>query len=115
MASAPLAPAPVRQKMKKRNIPNWVRRDVCRRYGAEPGTRVAVKCHYCDHVGEIHWMAHYPYWPTLDLEFDHYIPESGGGLSDPSNIVLACRRCNRSKKDKVPTEPLILEITNGAD
>lgn len=99
---------------KKRNLPNWVRRAVCTRYGAAPGLRIDVKCHYCDHVGFIDWWDNYPYWPTLSLEFDHYIPEHAGGVSLPGNIVLACRRCNRSKGRSVPTLPLVLEVADAA-
>lgn len=93
----------------KRAIPNSVRREVCRRYGAEPGTKVDVKCHYCDHIGMIDWWANYPYWPTLDLEFDHFIPESLGGPTTAANLVLACRRCNRSKGHSMPLGQL--EVT----
>lgn len=96
---------------RKRALPNAVRREVCRRYGAQPGNRTAVQCHHCGHVGEIHWDARYQYWPMmLNLEFDHYIPESVGGLSEAANIVLACRRCNRSKRDRIPAEPLVLGV-----
>jgi 5-methylcytosine-specific restriction endonuclease McrA len=38
---------------------------------------------------------------TSGLEFDHIYPESKGGTSDPENLTLACRPCNRAKKDKV--------------
>jgi hypothetical protein len=33
------------------------------------------------------------------LEYDHIMPYSCGGRSDPSNIQLLCRRCNRSKSN----------------
>lgn len=33
------------------------------------------------------------------FEHDHLIPASKGGTEDPSNIVLACAPCNRSKSD----------------
>jgi len=32
---------------------------------------------------------------------DHIVPLSKGGLHEASNIVLACRRCNRKKSDKI--------------
>lgn len=35
-------------------------------------------------------------------EADHFIPVSRGGTNDPSNIVIACMPCNRSKHDKMP-------------
>lgn len=37
-------------------------------------------------------------------EVDHVIPLSRGGTNDPSNIVIACRPCNRKKQDKLPHE-----------
>ena len=33
------------------------------------------------------------------LEYDHIIPFSCGGESDPSNIQLLCQPCNRSKSN----------------
>lgn len=100
---------------RKRNLPNQVRRDVCRRYGAAPGSTVSVKCHYCDHVGAIEWHVEYRYWPIVNrLEFDHYIPEHVGGLSAADNIVLACRPCNRSKGHTAPTAPLAMEVADAA-
>lgn len=35
------------------------------------------------------------------LEADHVIALGRGGEHEPSNIVPACVRCNRSKKDRV--------------
>ena len=37
-------------------------------------------------------------------QVDHFIPLSRGGSNWPSNIVIACRRCNRAKGDKTPWE-----------
>ena len=34
---------------------------------------------------------------------DHYIPVSRGGLHCKNNVVLACRHCNGSKHDKMPS------------
>lgn len=83
---------------KKRAIPQATRRAVALRAGAPgtPGTRTPAACHYCGSAGVIHWMTiSWVYFERLHL--DHVIPELLGGSSDPSNIVLACRRCNLRK------------------
>lgn len=33
---------------------------------------------------------------------DHLIPRAYGGIDDPSNVVLAHRRCNQRKADRLP-------------
>lgn len=35
---------------------------------------------------------------------DHIIPLARGGTNDPSNLVVACPKCNLSKSDKLPHE-----------
>lgn len=35
--------------------------------------------------------------PEAELEVDHVRPRSRGGSDDPSNLVTACRECNRGK------------------
>jgi len=40
----------------------------------------------------------------LTFDIDHRIPVSKGGTTDISNIVISCRKCNRSKNDKLPHE-----------
>lgn len=35
--------------------------------------------------------------------FDHVVPRAYGGTDDPGNIVLAHRRCNQLKGDRLPT------------
>lgn len=49
--------------------------------------RDSYTCHYCGKVGG-------------KLECDHVIPFSKGGSNDMANLVTACQRCNRSKKDQ---------------
>ena len=34
---------------------------------------------------------------------DHLIPQAFGGADEPSNVVLAHRRCNQRKSDRLPT------------
>ncbi|WP_042446055.1 HNH endonuclease [Azospirillum sp. B510] len=49
------------------------------------------RCFFCDKpVGET-------------ATFDHLIPQAYGGIDDPANIVLAHRRCNQRKGDRLPT------------
>lgn len=36
---------------------------------------------------------------SYSLEYDHIVPFSCGGDSNPSNIQLLCRKCNRSKSN----------------
>jgi 5-methylcytosine-specific restriction endonuclease McrA len=38
------------------------------------------------------------------LECDHVVPLARGGSNDISNLVTACFKCNRSKRDKTPEE-----------
>jgi len=49
------------------------------------------------------------YWCNCDISggkhtVDHYIPIAKGGSNWPSNLVMACKRCNFSKSDKMPEE-----------
>lgn len=39
-------------------------------------------------------------FPKLELTVDHIIPRSKGGLTNWSNTVSACRKCNSIKADK---------------
>jgi hypothetical protein len=41
------------------------------------------------------------------LEADHITPLSRGGSNDLSNLVTACRRCNRQKRDKTVREFIV--------
>ena len=92
---------------RKAHIPGTVKAQVASRYGAVPGSTLeGVKCHYCPAVGSIWWPLTYTgkvgaHMVTTGLEFDHVIPESKGGATSAENMVLACRPCNRAKKDKV--------------
>ena len=51
-------------------------------------------CKYCKIAGGI-------------LEIDHVIPYSKGGSNEIENLVTACRKCNRQKKDKSVEEFII--------
>ncbi len=39
-----------------------------------------------------------------DLTFDHIIPRSRGGITEWSNIVTSCIKCNLKKGDRLPEE-----------
>src|SRR5260221_4894948 len=51
--------------------------------------RQKMRCYYCGKTIK------------KTYEIDHIIPVSRGGTNHPSNIVLACKSCNASKKDKL--------------
>ena len=42
--------------------------------------------------------------PLSDLTYDHVVPRSRGGKTSWTNIVTACFRCNREKRDRTPAE-----------
>ncbi len=39
--------------------------------------------------------------PEVELEVDHKIPVSKGGLDDESNLITKCKDCNRGKGNRV--------------
>lgn len=39
-----------------------------------------------------------------EVQIDHAIPQSRGGIDDEGNLVVACRSCNRLKNSKTPWE-----------
>lgn len=92
---------------KRRDLPAWVRVEIARRHGLRPGEERLVSCSYCGRQGLM------KFWPMRRLsrvgwagladgmEYDHVHPLARGGSSDPENIVVACRPCNRSKGSRV--------------
>ncbi len=54
-------------------------------------TRDGHRCTYCGASG-------------VSLECDHVVPISKGGSNKDENLVAACIKCNRSKRDKTPDE-----------
>ena len=95
--------------MTKARVPDRVRVAVAERYGAKPGIETSAPCHYCGRSGLIYWYARKDGQGALRVRFghelDHVIPESAGGMTVPSNLVLACRPCNRSKGTKAMAAP----------
>ena len=51
------------------------------------------QCQYCGIKPGIH-----------ELSIDHVMPRSRGGRSTWENCVLACRRCNRKKRNRTPIQ-----------
>jgi hypothetical protein len=91
-----------RESSRKLAIPQEVRQKVAQKYGCAPGAQIDAACYYCGTAGRIHWHKHFDGRPSgwvsfPGLELDHLIAESTGGKTVCENIVLACRRCNRSK------------------
>ena len=56
----------------------------------------ACRCHYCGE--ELDFSGPNKFQP------DHFIPISRGGSNWPSNIVIACRTCNKAKGAQMPWE-----------
>ena len=91
-----------REDSRKFAIPLAVRRSVAEKYGCTPGGEAHADCYYCGAAGGVHWhklaSGRPSGWVTFPgLELDHVHAEGDGGAASPGNIVLACRRCNRSK------------------
>jgi 5-methylcytosine-specific restriction endonuclease McrA len=83
-------------------LPDWVRRTVAERYGCQPFKSVGASCTYCGSPGTVSRPDRS--WTCLtELEWDHVVPLARGGTHDPANITLACRPCNRRKRDQIWT------------
>ena len=52
--------------------------------------------------------------PEVPLEVDHVIPKALGGSDDASNLVTACRRCNRGKASVPADAPIVEDISQDA-
>jgi hypothetical protein len=90
---------------RKLAIPLAARRAIAARYGCEPGGECVASCFYCDAPGSVHWFrlrngrpGSWVYF--AGLEIDHIEAESQGGETVAENLVLACRKCNRSKQTR---------------
>lgn len=57
------------------------------------GLQATFVCPYC--------MCEYP---LKNATYDHLIPRSRGGSSEPYNLVWACKRCNNEKGSLTPEE-----------
>lgn len=85
------------------------------REGVSLGNEGPVRCHYCRCEGTAHWWRccvgtareRPSTWVVFvmqdergrieTMEIDHVVPVCRGGRNTAANLVLSCRRCNRSK------------------
>lgn len=56
-------------------------------------------CQYCSKVGG-------------ELELDHIVPVSRGGLATEDNLTTACLKCNRQKHNKTPEEFIVWRLNH---
>jgi hypothetical protein len=56
--------------------------------------RDGLRCHYCDTL-----------MTYADAQIDHILAKARGGTDAPSNLVLACARCNNAKSTLCYTCP----------
>jgi hypothetical protein len=97
----------IREGYRKKAIPTESRVGVAKKYGCLPGGEVDAACYYCGMPGKVKWWngssGKPSRWITLsELEFDHFVSEHSGGSLLSENIVLACRCCNRGKREFDP-------------
>ncbi len=64
------------------------------------------QCPYCGCPLFLPRSIHPPQRPKhgRPATFDHVIPRTKGGRTDPENLVLACRECNGAKADLLPLD-----------
>ena len=89
---------------RKLAIPSEARIGVAKKYGASPGVECPAECYYCGAPGQLFWWMNSKGRPSgwvtaQDLEFDHFVSEHEGGENASKNMVLACRPCNRGKRE----------------
>jgi 5-methylcytosine-specific restriction endonuclease McrA len=88
--------------MTRPTIGRKMREAVARRFGAEPGDVLLIRCHYCRTPIWLDWSEH-KHVRFLDMqdrstpELDHVDPLYWGGAHTVENLVAACMPCNRSK------------------
>ncbi len=80
---------------------SWALRRFKIRNGGVAFTGEDVRIQYKMQKGICWWCEKHIVGPW---EVDHRIPVSRGGMNTNRDIVIACRRCNRAKKDKMPWE-----------
>lgn len=73
-----------------------------RRYKAFLVERDGLRCHYCDAMMTYN-----------EAQIDHIVPQMRGGTDAPSNLVLACSRCNNLKGSACYNCPEFRNAVNG--
>jgi 5-methylcytosine-specific restriction endonuclease McrA len=109
----------LREDYRKVAISSEARLAVAKKYGCKPGCEAGAECYYCGLPGKIQWWngtrGKPTKWITLsDLEFDHFQSEHSGGANTQENIVLACRSCNRAKREFQPLQFFVERNIPGA-
>lgn len=110
------APSKIKPKVSgKLAIPMESRRGLATKYGCEPGGEVFAECYCCKNKGRIKWWQNCKGEPThwvsfSDLEISHMVAEADGGGGTIDNLVLCCRKCNRSMKTSTPVSRLIASL-----
>lgn len=89
------------ESYRKLAIPIESRIALAKKYGCLPGQSIEANCYYCGATGIISWYnrnGRAMRWVHFsELEIDHFVPEKKGGENNHTNLVLACRTCNRKK------------------
>jgi hypothetical protein len=78
---------------------------VKRNFSLPPIPYVVIENHYNDLLPR----SCHCYWcdqelTELSVSLDHYVPLKRGGEHKPSNMVFACKRCNRFRSAMLPEE-----------
>jgi hypothetical protein len=76
---------------------------VSRRLRFEILRRDGHRCRYCGATPDV-----------TELHVDHVVPVSLGGLDDPTNLVAACRDCNRGKASIAPDAEIVADVNADA-
>lgn len=52
--------------------------------------------------------------PSVQLEVDHVVPQSLGGIDEPSNLVTSCEPCNAGKSSSSPDDAVVKDVAQDA-
>ncbi|ORX22731.1 hypothetical protein BVF91_09635 [Thermoanaerobacterium sp. PSU-2] len=74
------------------------RKNISKKIRFEVFKRDSFKCQYCGRSA-----------PDVILEVDHIKPVKAGGTNDITNLITACRDCNRGKSAKLLDDKSVLE------